>query len=75
MLASPYFFLSVVILNQTILSLQVDIALSLGTPFQIFHHHLIDMLDHILPRPEKRTFNCLSSTTAVLDFLQDRYIA
>ena len=54
---------------------QIDIALSLGTPFHIFHHHLIEMLDHVLPRPEKRIFNCLSSTTAVIDFLWDPYLA
>jgi len=48
-------------------------ALSYGTPFAIFHHHLIEMLDTAMPRAEKRIFNCLQSTSAVLDFLSQYY--
>nr|XP_047146872.1 tRNA-dihydrouridine(20a/20b) synthase [NAD(P)+]-like isoform X3 [Hydra vulgaris] len=52
----------------------VNIALSLGTPFVTFHHHLIFMLDKWLSnKGEKMLFNNLSSVAAVLDFLEDRY--
>lgn len=51
----------------------VDIALSLGTPFQLFHHHLSTMLEHVMSRNEKRIFNCLGGMTAVLDFLKENY--
>jgi len=51
----------------------VDIALQLGTPFQPFHHHLMFMLDGIMPKADRRTFNSLSSTSAVVDFLQNYY--
>ncbi|KAI8771698.1 tRNA-dihydrouridine(20a/20b) synthase [NAD(P)+] [Biomphalaria glabrata] len=49
----------------------VDIALSLGTSFSIFHHHLILMLEHLLPKAERNVFNSLASTSAVLDFLRE----
>ncbi|UYV83308.1 DUS4L [Cordylochernes scorpioides] len=48
----------------------VEIALGeLGVPFTPFHHHLSFMLEHCLPRGERKLFNLLSSPTAVLDFL------
>lgn len=49
----------------------LDISLSLGTPFTCFHHHLIFMLEHLLPKAERNVFNSLASTSAVLDFLND----
>ncbi|XP_045116073.1 tRNA-dihydrouridine(20a/20b) synthase [NAD(P)+]-like [Portunus trituberculatus] len=52
----------------------VRLALSTGTPFTCFHHHLIYMLEHTLTRAERRYFNILSSTTAVLDYLSDRFM-
>lgn len=52
---------------------QVKIALSLGTPFQCFHHHLIYMLEKIMGRAERRVFNSLASTSAVIEFLRDNY--
>lgn len=51
----------------------VDIALELGTPFMCFHQHLIYMMEKITSRQEKRVFNALSSTSAVLDYLTDNY--
>ncbi|RUS72918.1 hypothetical protein EGW08_019314 [Elysia chlorotica] len=47
----------------------LDLSLSLGTPFSCFHHHLMFMLDHLLPRVERSVFNSLASTSAVLEFL------
>lgn len=51
----------------------LDLSTSLGSHFTYFHHSLIFMLDHVLPRSEKRIFNVLSSTSAVLDYLRDTY--
>ncbi|GFO43581.1 tRNA-dihydrouridine synthase [Plakobranchus ocellatus] len=47
----------------------VNLSLSLGTPFSCFHHHLIFMLESLLPRVERSVFNSLASTSAVLEFL------
>ncbi|XP_028624738.1 tRNA-dihydrouridine(20a/20b) synthase [NAD(P)+]-like isoform X2 [Grammomys surdaster] len=51
----------------------VDIALELGTPFMCFHQHLMYMMEKITSRQEKKIFNALSSTSAVLDYLTDHY--
>lgn len=51
----------------------VELALGTGVIFTQFHHHLMFMLDCILTKPEKRVFNTLSSTTAVLDYLHEHY--
>ncbi|KAH9504822.1 tRNA-dihydrouridine(20a/20b) synthase [NAD(P)+]-like protein [Bulinus truncatus] len=49
----------------------INIALSLGVSFSIFHHHLILMVEHLLPKAERNVFNSLASISAVLDFLRD----
>jgi len=51
----------------------VDLALQHGTPFQPFHQHLMLMLDGVMPKADRRIFNSLSSTSAVVDFLRDYY--
>ncbi|XP_064606472.1 tRNA-dihydrouridine(20a/20b) synthase [NAD(P)+]-like isoform X2 [Liolophura sinensis] len=51
----------------------IDLSLSLGTSFQCFHHHLMFMLEKVMGRPERRIFNMLGSTSAVLAFLRDNY--
>ncbi|NP_001089272.1 dihydrouridine synthase 4-like L homeolog [Xenopus laevis] len=51
----------------------VDIALEHGTPFTCLHHHLMYMMERITSKQEKRIFNILSSTSAVLDYLRDHY--
>ncbi|XP_074872575.1 tRNA-dihydrouridine(20a/20b) synthase [NAD(P)+]-like isoform X3 [Carettochelys insculpta] len=51
----------------------VNIALEHGTPFTCFHHHLMYMMERITSKQEKRVFNVLSSTSAVLDYLSDHY--
>uniref|UniRef100_UPI00398F80CD tRNA-dihydrouridine(20a/20b) synthase [NAD(P)+]-like n=1 Tax=Pristiophorus japonicus TaxID=55135 RepID=UPI00398F80CD len=51
----------------------VDIALEHGTPFTCFHHHLMYMLERITSKQEKKIFNVLSSTSAVIDYLSDNY--
>ncbi|XP_022095653.1 tRNA-dihydrouridine(20a/20b) synthase [NAD(P)+]-like [Acanthaster planci] len=51
----------------------LDISLSLGTPFQCFHHHLIYMMEKMVMRADKRVFNVLTSTAAVVDYLEENY--
>uniref|UniRef100_A0A8D0HPJ4 tRNA-dihydrouridine synthase n=1 Tax=Sphenodon punctatus TaxID=8508 RepID=A0A8D0HPJ4_SPHPU len=51
----------------------VDIALEHGTPFTCFHHHLMYMMERITSKQEKKVFNVLSSTSAVLDYLRNHY--
>ncbi|XP_077120913.1 tRNA-dihydrouridine(20a/20b) synthase [NAD(P)+]-like isoform X2 [Ranitomeya variabilis] len=51
----------------------IDIALEHGTPFTCFHHHLMYMMEKMTSKQEKRVFNVLSSTSAVLDYLRDSY--
>lgn len=51
----------------------VDISLSSGLTFTSFHHHLMHMLERVQARTERRVFNTLSSTPAVLEFLNDHY--
>jgi len=47
----------------------VRIALNTGTPFNCFHHHLIYMCEKRTSRADRRIFNSLSSTAAVLDYI------
>ncbi|XP_054844476.1 tRNA-dihydrouridine(20a/20b) synthase [NAD(P)+]-like [Eublepharis macularius] len=51
----------------------VNIALEHGTPFMCFHHHLMYMMERITSKQEKKIFNVLSSTSAVVDYLRDNY--
>jgi len=52
----------------------IRIAMETGTAFTHFHHHLIYMLERHLSRSERRLFNALSSTAAVLDYM-DHYLS
>ncbi|CAL4099456.1 unnamed protein product, partial [Meganyctiphanes norvegica] len=52
----------------------VDIALSTGTHFSCFHHHLIYMLEKSFTRAERRYFNILGSTSGVISFLKEKYM-
>ena len=51
----------------------VQLSLGTGTPFPTFHHHLTYMCEKSFSRAERRAFNVLSSTSAVVDFLRDKY--
>lgn len=51
----------------------VDIALSLGTPFTNFHHHLIYMLEKVTTKADRRVFSELKSVPAVLEYLRVNY--
>lgn len=51
----------------------VDLALSYGTNAFIFHHHLMYMFEKTMSNAEKRTFNSLTTTPAILDYLEEHY--
>ncbi|ORZ26823.1 hypothetical protein BCR41DRAFT_376887 [Lobosporangium transversale] len=51
----------------------VDLALSYGTNAFIFHHHLMFMLEKSMSNAERRTFNSLTTTPAVIDYLEEYY--
>lgn len=48
----------------------VEIAVSSGVQFQCLHHHLVFMLEKVLPKELRRSFNKLSTKETVLDFLE-----
>ena len=47
----------------------VRLSLATGTLFSCFHHHLIYMCEKRSSRADRKIFNALESTAAVLDFL------
>jgi len=47
--------------------------MQLGVGFQSFHQHLMFMLEGVMPKTDRRIFNSLSSTTAVIDYLNDYF--
>lgn len=49
----------------------LDISTRLGTTYQCFHNHLVYMLERVLPRSERRIFNALASSSAVIDYLKE----
>ena len=51
----------------------LKIAIATGTQFGCFHHHLSYMLERIFSRTERKFFNSLNSTSAVLDYLSDNF--
>uniref|UniRef100_A0A4W5PIQ8 Dihydrouridine synthase 4-like (S. cerevisiae) n=1 Tax=Hucho hucho TaxID=62062 RepID=A0A4W5PIQ8_9TELE len=51
----------------------VDLATNQGTPFTCFHQHLIYMLERVSSLPERKAFNSLQSSTAVIDYLHNTY--
>uniref|UniRef100_A0A8C6S8Z4 tRNA-dihydrouridine synthase n=1 Tax=Neogobius melanostomus TaxID=47308 RepID=A0A8C6S8Z4_9GOBI len=51
----------------------VDLSIEHGTPFTCFHQHLIYMLERVTSQPERKVFNSLYSTSAVIDYLQKTY--
>lgn len=73
LLANPAMFAGYEETPLTCIEDWIDIALEHGTPFTCFHHHLMYMMERITSKQEKRVFNVLSSTSAVLDYLKSTY--
>ena len=61
------------ILQSALLQDWVRLALSTGTHFTCFHHHLIYMLSSSMGKAERKAFNALTSTAAVLDYIQNHW--
>ncbi|EGF83750.1 hypothetical protein BATDEDRAFT_21188 [Batrachochytrium dendrobatidis JAM81] len=51
----------------------LKLSIGYGSTHFITHHHLMYMLDASMERAEKRHFNCLSTTPAIIDYLSDHY--
>lgn len=51
----------------------LDITSTVPTEFQCFHHHLVFMLEKILPRKDRVLFNSLQNKSSVLEFLESYY--
>ncbi|CAI9722044.1 tRNA-dihydrouridine20a/20b 20b synthase NADP+-like [Octopus vulgaris] len=51
----------------------IYLALSTGTSFQCFHHHLTFMLQKAMSRAEQTVFASLASTSSVLQFLKENF--
>ena len=51
----------------------VNIAISYGTTFVTFKHHLVFMLENVLPKHEKKIFNNLPTYPAVLEYLENNF--
>lgn len=49
------------------------LSIDTGTQFSCFHHHLSYMLEKSLPKSERKFFNSMNSTTAVIDYLEERF--
>jgi tRNA-dihydrouridine synthase 4 len=49
----------------------VTISTATATPFQCFYHHLVFMLEKVLPKPERLVFNNIKTKELVLDFLAE----
>lgn len=49
----------------------VTISTTTGTSFQCFHHHLVFMLEKVLPKSERLIFNVIKTKELVLDFLAE----
>ncbi|KAM5172745.1 tRNA-dihydrouridine(20a/20b) synthase [NAD(P)+]-like isoform 1-T3 [Mantella aurantiaca] len=73
LLANPAMFAGYEETPLTCIEDWIDIALEHGTPFTCFHHHLMYMMERLTSKQEKRIFNVLSSTSAVLDYLKGMY--
>ncbi|XP_078053024.1 DNA repair and recombination protein RAD54-like okr [Augochlora pura] len=51
----------------------LDITSTIPTQFLCFHHHLVFMLEKLLPKKNRICFNNLQTKSAVLDFLEEYY--
>jgi len=73
MLENPAMFAGYEVTPDCCISDWVRLALSTGTLFSCFHHHLIYMCERRSSRADRKIFNALESTAAVLDFLVNNW--
>lgn len=53
--------------------LWIRISLESGVLFATFHHHLVFMLERVLPKPLRREFNTMNNFPDVVNFLNDYF--
>lgn len=51
----------------------LGISTMYGTQFSHFQHHMAFMVKKLLPRPDRHLLNLMSSSTAMIDFLEENY--
>ncbi|KAK3912829.1 tRNA-dihydrouridine(20a/20b) synthase [NAD(P)+]-like [Frankliniella fusca] len=73
MLSNPAMFRGYPTTPLTCVQDWINISLDLETIFNCFHHHLVFMMEHIMPKEERRIFNSLKTKSAVLEFLEKNY--
>ena len=73
MLENPAMFAGYDVTPDRCISDWVRLALATGTLFSCFHHHLIYMCERRSSRADRKIFNALESTAAVLDFLVNNW--
>ena len=73
MLENPAMFAGYEVTPDRCISDWVRLALATGTLFSCFHHHLIYMCEKRSSRADRKIFNALESTAAVLDFLVNNW--
>jgi len=72
-LTNPALFLGCSATPLTCVQDWLDITATIPTEFQCFHHHLVFMLEKILPRKDRVLFNSLQNKSSVLEFLENYY--
>lgn len=51
----------------------LDITSAIPTSFLTFHHHLVFMLEKVVPKAERKIFNVLQDRNSVLNFIEDYF--
>ena len=73
LLENPGFYAGYEQTSKEIVESWLKISLETGTQFSCFHHHLSYMLERLFSRSERKYFNGLNSTSAVIDYLDKNF--
>ncbi|WWC70253.1 uncharacterized protein I206_104203 [Kwoniella pini CBS 10737] len=72
LLANPALFSNYSSTPSHVVSQFISLSTSYGLIFPLFHRHLAYMLENNFTKNEKVWFNCLSSSSAAIDWLENR---
>jgi len=72
-LTNPALFLGESITPLACVQDWLNITSAIPTEFQCFHHHLVFMLEKVLPKKDRIMFNNLLNRSSVLEFLETYY--
>lgn len=73
LLANPAMYSGEVVTPVACISDWLDFTRTIPTSFNCFHHHLVFMLEKVLPKDKRLVFNALQSEQAIHEFLQEEY--